>query len=297
MIGRNSILTFFFFLAICSYASASLLVSISPRDPGLEVLSLYPDEVGYYEVTIVNSGAEPAENVMLKAKSAEGLKILEDGVEKTVVATEIASIPANGKEIVSLKLKPSELSAQKLFLYLDYGEGEFTHLAATYLEVKESPLQINTSLSQTALDVGGEGHLEFSLKNNGESEIQNIKAELIVFQGLESMDGTIELASLASGEGYEAKDFLFRADPSATGKRALVIQISFEDNLGKHVIEKNFSVEIQSRETILYLIIAIIILLVFVAIVSGKKETKAVKKLEKPIAKELEGKQPKPLNE
>jgi hypothetical protein len=102
---------------------------------------------------------------------------------------------------------------------------------------------------------------------------------------------------LAPGEGYEAKEFVFRADPAATGEKPLVMQVSFEDSVGKHVIEKNFSVDIQSKQTVLYLIVAIIILLVLVAIVSRRRESKPVRKLEKPLVQEIEGKEVKPAKE
>ncbi len=282
------------FLLMCQTGSAGLLVSISPKDPGLEKMSLYPNETGDYEITVLNNGPEDAKNVVVKATASGGLRIVEQGVEKSVTGASIESIRPGEKEILPLKLKPSQLSAQDLSIYIDYGLGDYTHLIATSLEVKESPLQIDASLSHAALDVGGEGSIGLSLRNKSQSAINNIKAELLVFQGLESMDGTVELSSLAPGEGYEAKEFVFRADPSATGKHPLVLQISFEDALGKHVIEKGFSVEIQSRQTILYLIIAIIILLVFIAIISRRGEPKAVRKLEKPLVQEIEGTKVKP---
>jgi len=68
------------------------------------------------------------------------------------------------------------------------------------------------------------------------------------------------------------------------------MQVAFEDSLGKHVIEKNFSVEIQSKQALTFLIVAVIILLVAVAILSRKREPKSVKKLEEPIVQDIEGK-------
>jgi uncharacterized membrane protein len=153
----------------------------------------------------------------------------------------------------------------------------------------ETPLQINARLSKTALDMGEEASVSLSLKNNGPEQLRNIRVELIVFDGLESMNGVVELASLAPGEGYEAKEFLFRADPASTGKKQLVMQVSFEDSLGRHVIEKNFFVEIQSRQEIIYLIIVVIILLIVVAVLSRKKASGPAAKLEKPVVEEIEG--------
>ena len=97
-------------------------------------------------------------------------------------------------------------------------------------------------------------------------------------------------SSLAPGEGYEAKEFLFIADPDVTGKVPLLMQVVFEDSKGIHVIEKYFAVEIQSRQTILYLIVGIIILLVAVAIISRMRDSGSSKKLEKLVEeKPLEG--------
>ncbi len=293
MTGKSSILLLLLVL-LCSSASASLLVSIYPKDPRFETLSLYLDESGEYEISVFNNGPAEVKNVLLKVSTAGGLKVIESGVEKSTVGLTIDSIQPNAKESILLRLKPSELSTKNLFLYVDYGIAEYTHLSATYVTVKESPLQVNASLSKTALDVGDEGSVKLSLKNNGSEVVRNIEAQLIVFQGLYSLNGKVSLASLAPGEGYEAKEFVFRADPSAAGKKPLVMQVSFEDSLGRHVIEKNFSVEIQSRQSVLYLIIAVIILLVIVAIFSRGKESKAVRKLEKPIAHDLEHKGVKP---
>ncbi len=296
MNGRNSVLLFSLLL-LCSSASASLLVDVSPKDPGVQVLSLYLDESGDYEVTIFNQGPYEAKGVVVKVSTDSGLKLVEAGVEKSVLPFSFDSIKPDEKEIILLKVKPTEPSTKNLSLFVEYGLGDYPHLSATYLTVEESPLQIDASLSKTALDVGDEGSVKLSLRNNSNAAISNIRAELLVFSGLESMDGVVELASLAPGEGYEAKEFLFRADPSVTGEKPLVMQVSFEDASGKHVIEKSFSVDIQSKQTVIYLIVAIIILLVLVAIVSRKREPKPVRELEKPLVQEIEGKKVKPAKE
>jgi len=286
MPGINKLAVTLLLLLMCSSASASLLVSVSPKDPSTSTLSLYLDEAADYELEVFNDGPEPLYDVLLKATASEGLRILDLGLEKSLVSMKIAELGPGEKETMLLKLKPVELSTKNLFLYVDYGVNQYTHLSATYLSVEESPLQINASLSKTALDLGDEASVSLSLKNGSQEPLRNIRAELLVFSGLESMDGIIELDSLAPGEGYEAKEFLFRADPTATGKKPLILQVTFEDSQGKHLLEKNFFVEIQSKQIILYLIGAVIILLVFVAILSRKRPEKA-EKLEKPIVQEL----------
>jgi flagellar basal body-associated protein FliL len=60
------------------------------------------------------------------------------------------------------------------------------------------------------------------------------------------------------------------------------LQITFEDSLGKHVLEKNLPIEIQGNQPIIILIAAIIILLVAVAIFSRFRGTKKQPKSEKP---------------
>jgi len=290
MNGKKSILLALVFLLLCSSANAGLLVSVFPKNPAMQTLSLYLDEASEYEITVYNNSGAAVENIVLKVTAADGLKIIEGGQEKTFFSKTIESISANEKHSFLLKVKPSALSTKSLFLYIDYGIDNYTHLTATYLTVLDSPLQIDASLSKTALDVGDEGSLKLSFKNADNSPITNIYAELIVPDGLESMDGTVSLPLLSPGEGYEAKEFVFKADPTARGVKPLTMLISFEDSLGKHVIEKSFSVEIQSKQTIMYLIVGIIILLVFVAILSRKGPAKPIQKLETPIVKELEGK-------
>jgi hypothetical protein len=277
-------------LLFCCGASAGLLVDVSPKDPSRATLSLYQNESADYSITVFNSGPEEAKNVLVKANTAPGLMLVENGIEKDLVSAAIESIPPNSRETVLVTLRPVEQTSKKLLLYVEYGLGEYTHLNATYLSVLESPLEINTSLSSTALDLQDEGKVKLSFKNRGSEPVRNIKADLIAFQGLESMNGSVQLALLQPGEGYEAKEFLFRPEPTASGKQVLVMQVSFEDSLGKHVIERALNVEIQSRQTILYAIIIIIVLLVAVAFLSRRKEPGSVKKLEKPIVDEIEGK-------
>lgn len=289
MTGVNKFALFLLLLLLCSGASASLLVSVSPKDPGMQTLTLYLDEVGDYQVVVFNDGPERADDVVVKVSAVEGLKIIESGAEKSAVSMQIGSVGPDEKETILLKLKPVEQSTKQLFLYVDYGIGSYTHLSATYLSVMETPLQINAHLSKTALDMGEEASVSLSLKNSGPEHLRNIRAELIVFDSLESMNGVVELTSLTPGEGYEAKEFLFRADPASTGKKQLVMQVSFEDSLGRHLIEKNFFVEIQSRQEIIYLIIGVIILLIVVAVLSRKKASGPAAKLEKPIVEEIEG--------
>jgi hypothetical protein len=281
-------------LLFCSAASAEILVTVSPKQPALETLQLYLDESAEYEITVLNSGPEAVQGIVLEANPSDGLKVLDQGLEKTVLPLKIESLDLNQKETFLLRVKPVELSAKKLFLYVGYGVRAYTHGVVTFLAVVENPLQVNASLSKTALDVGEEAFLGLSLKNNGPEPITNIKAELLAFHGLESMDGAVELASLAPGEGYEAKEMVFRADPSTSGKMPLVLIVSFEDSLGKHVLEKNFFVEIQSRETVLYLMAGIVVLLIVVALLSRKRDSVHVKKLEKPVVQEIEGSEVKP---
>jgi len=283
MTGKNCILLAFALILLFSTANASLLVNVSPKEPGVPALSLYLDETGQYEIEVFNESELSVSNVLLKISTGEGLKLLDKGSEKTIFATTIESIGPYEKESLLVTLKPTELSANKLFVYVDYGIDEYTNLSATYVLVEENPLQINTSLSKTALDTGGEGSVSLSLKNTGTQPIQNIIAELIVFDGLETNAGVVNVSSLAPGEGYEAKEFLFVADPEVTGKVPLLMQVTFENSKGTHVIEKYFAVEIQSRQTILYLIAGIIILLIAVAIISRMRDSGSAKKLEKPV--------------
>lgn len=291
-VGKNFLLLAFALILLLSTANASLLVNVSPIEPGIPALSLYLDETGQYVIEVFNESTDPVSNVMLKISTGEGLKIIDKGSEKTTFSTIIELIEPYEKESLIIMLKPTELSTNNLFVYVDYGIGEYTNLSATYVLVEESPLQINASLSKTALDTGGEGEVSLSLKNIGTEPIQNIKAELIVFNGLETNSDIVVVSSLAPGEGYDAKEFLFVANPEVTGKVPLLMQVVFEDSKGTHVIEKYFTVEIQSRETILYLIAGIIILLVAVAIISRLRDSDSSKKLDK-FEKPIEEKQAK----
>jgi hypothetical protein len=275
--GANKAIVFLALLLLCSAASASLLVSVSPKEPGLQALVLYPEEIGEYRVDIFNNSAAESGPVMLKVSTSEGLKIMDAGTEKTVFATELEPLGPEGKTSFLVALKPTELSTNRLFVYVDYGTGEYTNMSATYVGVRENPLVITSSISKASLDMGEEGSVSFSMKNTGTEPVRNITAKLLSFEGVESRAAPVFVAVLAPGEGYEAKEFAFSPDPETSGKKAIIMQVSFEDPLGKHVLEKNFSVEIQSKQAMIFLIAAIIILLVAVAIISKVREKKPVK--------------------
>ena len=287
MAGTNDVLALLALLLFCSTASAGLLASISPNEPGQQATLLYPGETGLYKVDIFNDSTDAAKKVLVKVSASEGLKIIDAGVEKSVFAAEIASLGPGEKKSLLVSLRPAEADANKLFVYVDYGIGAYTNMSATYVNVRESPLAVSSGVSKALLGTGEEGSISLSMKNNGPEPLRNIKAELLAFEGIESKADPVFVAELAPGETYEAKAFAFRPDPEATGKKPLVMQISFEDSLGKHLLEKNLSIEIRGNQPIILLTAAIIILIAAVAIFSWFR---GAKKQSKPEGEETKGK-------
>jgi hypothetical protein len=296
MSGRNKLVL----LALLVLFSTSALalqasVSIYPKNVGVETLRLYPFEVGELEVSVSNNGSRAIENLNLRVSVDSPLVILRDGAAVPVLSESIALLEPGQTETLFVRVKPQELSQEKQFVYVNYGLEEFTHLAATYVEVAESPLEVQARLAKSALDTGEGSKLVVTLRNKGKSPVNSIEASLMLPPGLVGKSQPLSADFLSQGESIADREFLFEPNPEVTGEKKITLLVSFEDPAGRHFLERDFFVDIQNRRAVLYFIVAAIIALIVVALYIKRRPSKEGKPLEEPQLKELEGKEIKPV--
>ena len=292
MIGRSKLLLLFFLITLTISVNASSLgVSIVPKNKAVEILQLYPNEVGELEIAVTNNGSEALENINIKV-SMEGItKIVKEGFATNVLNEAIESLQPNETKYVFVSVKPTELSKEKQFVYVNYGFETFTHFAATYVEIAESPLEVQARLNKSALDIAEKSKLVLKIKNRSNGPVGNIKAEMVFPQDVTAKSPALQVDLLSPGESISDKEFLFEVDPAVTGEKKIVLLVSFEDSFGKHIIERDFLIDVQDRRTVLYLIIIAIIALIVVALYLKQRPSHENKPLEAPEVTELEGKE------
>lgn len=292
MSGKNRVvfLALFFALFVSSAFASQISVSVSPKNKTLEVLGLYPDETGELEIVVTNNSAESVENLNLRFSVKEtSLSLLKDSFAVDTINESIPLLGSGETKIIFVMIKPKEFSQEQQPFSVSYGAETFTHGAFTLVEITESPLEVQGRLAKSALDVGEGGKLVLQLKNKGGSPINNISAEIIVPSGLLAKSPPLAIGILSPGESIVDKEFLFDVDPIVSGKKRIVLLASFEDSTGKHVLERDYFVEVQNRSAVIYFLVAAIIILIVIALYIKRKPSRDEKQLAEPELKELSG--------
>ncbi len=297
MSGRNklSLLAVLSILFSLNAFAAQISVSIAPKDKAIEVLQLYPDEVGELEIIVSNEGNEAIENLNLKISVEGSLQLLTDRTATKILNQSIPLIEPGESKLIFVKVKPRELSQEKQFVYVSYGFETFTHIIATYVEIIESPLEVQARLAKSALDIGESSKLVVTIKNKSNVAVNNITAELVLPSGLSKKSPKLETDFLSPGESIADREFLFDVDPTVTGEKKLLLLVSFDDSTGRHILERDFFIDVQNRRAVLYFIVVAIVALIVIALYLKRKPIKDKKPLEQPELKELEGKEVKEL--
>jgi len=273
MTGRNSALLLLCLLLFCPFAHAQLLVGISPKGGAGRAMQLYPDEIWGLELYAYNAGAVDLNNIAFKATAGDAIRIIDGGAEKNAALLRLPSLKAGEKQIIPITVKAVQYSQKNQLLFVNYGLLEFTNSAAALVKILESPLQIESKLNSASLDAKGEGSVLLSLKNTGQAELRNVSAALAVPPGIDAVGQPLLLGSLGAGQGTGNLGLKFKPAPDAEGGKTITLRVSFEDALGKHIIERGFPVEIQNRQWLAYLVVIALVALA-VAALSLRKPAK-----------------------
>ena len=283
---RFSILFVLVLLAL-PFACASVLVSISPREFEGDTITLYPDETAYYEITVFNDSAAAVPSIHLKVVCDDSLALLEGTEESTMLLREVTLLESGEKEQVYIKVKALEANAESYNIGVHYGEEQYNHFSATFLNVEESLLEINTSLEKTALGFGEKNAVKLELKNKSDFSLRNVRAR-IQYSAVIDSDGTeLFLKELEPGARHSDREFLFSSHVRPGESGVVVLAVEFSDSLGLHKLEKRFSFEVQEKNVVIYYILGILLLLVVLSLLTKGKRAEKKPTLEEPVLKEL----------
>ena len=277
------------FIVSCVSAQ-QLSVSVNPKNPGLEVLELYPDEMGELEIRVINSGAETAKKITIIASvDNTSLVIMKGAAQYTVLGETIEFLEPGQVKSIFIMVKPKEFSKEGQPVVVNYGGETITHTIATYISIAESPLDVQARLAKSALDKAEGSKVVVTMRNNSKLPISNVSAELVLPSGLESKSPKVELDLLSSGESLVDREFEFETSPIVLGRQRLVLFVSFEDSKGRHILERDLFVDVQDRGLVLQFIIVAIIALVIIALYLKRNPSREEKPLGQPELKQVEG--------
>jgi hypothetical protein len=265
-------------ILVLSNAYSMLVVEMVPKNTSDQVLKLYTDEVGEYEIKVINVSEEPIKNATIKVVASGSLVIIKGLEEKSADVMELGPMQPLEKKTVVIKVKPVARPRQESgmnILTVYYGQGKYTHFIGTYVEVIEGPLNVKAELKKYTIASGEENRVDAELKNTSASEqIKNLSIFLSMPEKFDSKEVSYDVAYLNPADSLK-KSFFFSPDPSIRGTQHLALIVEFEDSRGKHIIEKNFKIEIQDKAISAALILALIAGLVALYLFMRKGEKKA----------------------
>lgn len=256
------------------YASASLVSVVIQPEGRQELVTLYPYEVASYDIYIINNGSDSVENLTLVVSTDNELAIVIDGSEARERRFFIEELMPNEQKIESIEVKALQAGEKDFKIYVDYGFEELSYSVSTKVKIVGNPILINARLSRTAINPEDEASVVLDITNTSTYVLNNIVADLIVSTGLSSDAEQYRLESLDPNQSLTNKEFKFFADPVTIGKREVILRIRYSDNEGEHLIEKNFTVDVQNRTSYLFIIIIGIVVLVIISYMLRQKKEK-----------------------
>jgi hypothetical protein len=267
---------FIAFILFFGLAAAEISVLVRPAF-GEKALQLYPYETGTLVTSVKNTGEETEGGISIKWNADEGLAISEGiGGVSDYFASSVESLGSGEEKLIEIKVKPVDSKANKgtRLLSVSYGSsGSYEYFAGTYVTVLEPVLQASASLAEKTVKPGSSGEISLSLKNISEKEIKIKSAGLVLPPYFFAEAGTgLGETIMATGDEIKGKQFGFGTESACTGTGTALLRIEFEDELGIHTIEKDFSVECRGVDYGLLPYIAFVILLILVLFYVKQKE-------------------------
>ena len=265
------------FIIILESVNSMLVVEIAPKNTNSGILELYGDEVGEYGIRVINVSNEPIKNGIIKVVASGSLVIIKGLEERTSVTMELGAMQPLEKKDIVIKVKPVTRPRQygeANIITVYYGQGKYTRFTGTYVGITKGPLNVKAELRKYTMARGEENRVDAELKNiSANEQIKDLDIYLKMPPKFDSKDSNYAIAYLNPSDSLK-KSFSFSPDPSIMGTQYLALIAEFEDQRGKHVIEKNFKVEIQDKIMSAALILVLIVGLVGVYIFMRKGEKK-----------------------
>ncbi|MFA4907712.1 MAG: hypothetical protein WC602_05570, partial [archaeon] len=190
-------------------------------------------------------------------------------------------------------------SGQKVFI--DYSDSNNSYSSSLSLNVSKSPLDFKARLASNSVSAGEKSRAFATLKNNSQSEITDVYYSLLVPDGIIAGKGN-SLPSLLAGAQIKDAELEFEAQKEAQGSYPISVRVGFTDSSGQHVLQKQFSVSVGQKISIVLVVLIIAFVFVLGAFVfSGKRRRKEepakANVEEKPKAEAKPRKEKKPKKE
>ncbi|MFH1234963.1 MAG: hypothetical protein V1493_05120 [Candidatus Diapherotrites archaeon] len=265
----------FAFVLFFGLAAAEISVQVKPT-LGEKALQLYPYETGALVTSVKNTGQETEGGISIKWNADEGLVISEGiGGVSDYLASSVESLGPGEEKLIEIKVKPVDSKANKgtRLLSVSYGLGSYDYFAGTYVTVLEPVLQASASLPEKTVKPGSSGEILLSLENISEKEVKVKSAGLVLPPYFFAETGTgLGETIMAAGDEIKGKKFRFGTESACAGTGTILLRVEFEDGLGAHTLEKDFSVECRGVDYGLLPYIAFVILLIIVLFYVRQKE-------------------------
>jgi hypothetical protein len=287
--NAGKLLVLLFCLMLATPIWAELLVSINPRNPNQ---ALYPDEVAFYDVVYFNASTQDVENTFFFVSISDELILVEEGHEVENISFEVSKLEPEQRGSHIIKVKALQPTSTKNFVKVDYGGEVFTHSTSTWLDIIRNPLDIRIRLDKTALDLGEENAVYFDVENNSEATLQDLHVQLIVPEDFEIVSQPSISATVSPGQALANNQFIFRPDPAFVGSFTVTLRVAYKEDGVDHIIEKSYDIDVGQKEQLMYIIIGVILGLIIVSYLLGKKELPKIE-LISPLGEEKPGKKEK----
>ncbi|MCR4368947.1 MAG: hypothetical protein NUV67_03510 [archaeon] len=269
------VVVFFALLLLLPQVLAQSIVPAVVIEPvqGTSPLELYPLEVREYRLKVVNLSNAPIENVDVVLSVPEELAFVVDGADKSERFYSFLVLPPNAIEERIFLVKALEESSVPLRISASYGAGDAANSSSTSVLINGGGVDFTSRLGNASLEPNARASAFFSLANNSDGRITNIRAELIPGTGefVQVTSPAFEQAFLDPGQNVPETEFGFVLGPG-TGERVIVMRLFFTDSSGAHVLEKSYSLDVQYRDVYVLLLVAAILALVVVSLYMRRKK-------------------------
>lgn len=286
MAGRNIkfiILSLILFCLISS-ASAQLLVDVAPIYDK-DVISLYPEEIANYKVTVFNSSAFDYEDLKFKVVPQIGISVISD-FEEEKEKYFLIDLKAGEQKVLEFTLKPAENTITGNYnISVYYGLEEYSKSSTTYLNVIENTIEVNAQLENTQMSPGNYNKLIFSIKNTSEKNIDNFSANLKLQERTSQISEDF-FAELIKPEEELTENFIeFSVEPNVKINKTVILEFSYDYEGKKHSFQKNFTLIVEDRSFALYFaggLLALLAVFVFLRFFNKKSDSSKMKKSDVP---------------
>ncbi len=265
MFGKNYSVLIALILLFSGIVHADVLVSISQKDSIGEAV-FYPEEVETFNIAVFNAGQDEQRPLTLKVSVDSDFSILDSDKEKREKYFTIKSISAGERKNfdIIIKAKKASKNSKTVSVFYGFNSEKLENSVSINVYALDNKVDISVSLKNFIVDIGKEGSVLFSMKNNSNQDLNSISIELYSFQRVDVSTPKLYIQSLNAGDELKEKEFVFSPDPVVSGNIPVILKVSYADSNGFHVIEKQLNVIVESAKFFNSIVLVIILILIII---------------------------------